>query len=809
MSTGGAAAGRGPATDPLAVARRTFDRGRAWARTQIQAAAAHPARLAWTLLLTLAYFAAERPIWSDAHGLWASFHAFFLRNAQVDYGEGPLLNQEFLLYHGRNIYTLGNAPPFAFGNYPPGFPLVASLLMHIHAIGMTFMAGRLTSSLAVMGTGIVVGLIVLQATGQVLPAFLAAGILLTFPEIHDWGPYNRVDSLAMFWSVCTVFVALRYAGSRKAWWIVPFAVLTVYTRQSDVDGILAAFAYLLWRDWRRCLAIGAGFAAAVLAIFVGMQIWSHGAFYLDTVVFNENAWNWNTVVSNWTGWARGVGRIPFRLALAGAAAGLLARGRILWPVWLAASVGVFATIGKVGSSINYFFPLEAATAAAAGLFVGQFRSFFRRAPLPLWPLELVLPAMLFAYVHGAPPGWLPARLPLVARLEAAAGRSSLSRSAAAAEARSQAAAWAEDARLRREGLARPARPLVTPGNVQQLIRFYQGIPGPVLALDFPRAEVVQAGKQMQWQPFEYGVVYQDGTWSPAPFVGAIDDRYYGAIVLQSFQQFMGYDGGFGPAVVSAVQENYHQSGGIQGLQVWRPDGPPRAASPPVGPVAVPRPLPDLLAALGRGAERLPRMLLAALFRPGPIRVGGFEEIPLGPLANVAATAEPGRAAGPGWDGAGGAFEAGAGFPAPGTLHVATLQGEVPFRIPPAGPGRLAALAPGTATTVALPPGDTASVWLLESAARGPVAVPVRLEYRDGRSGTVTVTFGDWCSGVVLPPEYPAFWAQERIGPAGSVLRQTCGLFALRVAADPAVPLRAVVLGPSPWARVVALTLQPA
>lgn len=774
------------------------------ARARLEELARHPARLCWTLLVTLACAAAERPIWSYAHGLWASFQSFFLVNAQVDYGEGPLLNQEVLLYHGHNIYTLGNTPPFSFGNYPPVFPLVASLLMHLPAIGVSLLAGRLTSSLAIMGSGLVVGLIVLQTTRQVLPAVLAAGILFTFSQIHDWGPYNRVDSLALFWDCCTVFVALRYAGTRKAWWVLPFALLTVYTRQSNVDGPLAAFAYLLWRDWRRCLAIGAAFAAAVLAAFVGLQIWSHGAFYLDTVVFNENAWNWGTVVSNWAGWARGEGRIPLRLAIAGAAAGLFGRGRLIWPVWLGASIALFATIGKVGSSINYFFPMEAAVAAAAGIFVAQFRVWFRRAIFPLWPLELVLPAFLFMYVHGAAPAWVPTRLPLLQRLEQAAGPYTMSRSPTAGAARAASARWQQDARLRREGLAVPRPTLVTPGATRQMVSFLRGIPGPVLSLDFPRAEVVQAGKRMQWQPFEYGVAYQDGSWSPQAFVAAIDDRYYGAVLFQSFGRFASYDGGFAAPVEEAIVANYSPGTTIQGLQVWYPDGPPAAPRPPVLATPVPHPLADLAAAVGR----LPSAVLHAAFRPRPIRRGNFLELPLGPDFNLAATALPGAPDGPGWNGAGAAFAAGSGFPHAGTLRVTVEGTTVPFNIPPSGPGRADAFAPRAATTIPIPAQPYRALWILGSAAGSPAPrLPLELHYADGATIAAGAPLDPWCAPAVLPPDYPAFWAARTVSASGTLAATTCGLFAVRIATDPGQTLSGVTVGASPGVRIVALSAE--
>ena len=777
---------------------------RAWADGTVAELGAHPARLVWTLLISLAYLAAARPLWNDGHALWAHFQSFFLVNQQVDYGEGPLFNQEVLLLHGQDIYHLVNTPPFAFGNYPPVFPLVAALLMRLHGIGQTFLAGRLTSSLAIMGSGIVAGLIVLQATRQLLAAFIGGAMVYTFSAIYGWGPYNRVDSLALFWSLCTVLLALRYAGTRRAWWVLPFAVLTVYTRQSEVDGIIAAFVYMFWRDWRQCLVIGLAALAAVLAVFAGLQLWSHGAFYLDTVVFNENAWSWSGALGSWTSWARSEGHLPFRLALAGAAAGLATRGRLLWPVWLAGAAVVFATIGKTGSSINYYFPLDAATAVCAGVFIGQFRTYFRRAPFPLWPAELVLPALLFVFIHGSAPAWA-ARVPLLPRLEAAAGRFTLESSQVARDARSELPRWQRAAKLRAQGHP-PARPrLVTPGSVTLLARFYASIPGPVLALDFPHAEVVQGGHQLQWQPFEFGVAYADGHWEPQALLGAIADRYYSAIVLTSFSQFEGYDGDFGTPVVAAVQQNYQDRQSIQGLEVWRPDSAPLAAAPPVVAIDVPQPLSQLAAGLWKALRALPAGLRHGSAGGAPRGVGAFHELDLRQLADVPVATSPGAPAGLGFDGIGDTLPASA-FPGAGTLTVRAAGSSVPFYIPPVAGEQPAAVYLGLQVQLPVQAGRYRALWLLEAGVNGAQTVPLTLRYGSGPAQELTLTFSDWCTRGG-PPQYPAVSAAFRLDFSGAAVAATCGLYALRVPAAAARTLRAATLGPQPNARILAATVQ--
>ncbi len=552
--------------------------------------ARHPLRMVWTLIVTALLFYAVRPLPHDLHGFWLHAQSWFLGNQQQDYGEGPLFNQEVILYHmlfthgyhGPGVYTLDNQPPFTVGNYPPVFALTAAIFMHW--VGVTFTAGRLVSSLAIVGSCIMLFAIVLQGTGQILPAVLAGGLLPTFSGIFTWGPYNRVDSLALFWSLCTVFIALRFARTRWIWIIVPFALLTIYTRQSLVDGIVAAYCYLLFRDWRRGLLVGAVTVALGFAIFVGLEAWTHGAFYLNAVVDNENAFNFGNVLGSWRSFmSQQGGRFVFRLAVAGAVAGLFGTGSILWAIWLVGSVFVFATIGKVGSSVNYYFPLYAATAACAGVFVGRFRSFFRRAPFFLWPAELLLPVMLVLYVHGTVPKWVNT-VPLAPRVLALVGHPTANQSAAAKNANATF-----DPRWRYTGTPR-------------LITYLSEVQGPVLGSDFPWGVAVQAGHTMQWQPFELGQAFADGTWDPQPFLTAVRDRYYAAIFGHNPYSVGTGIGQWGYQITEAIRGNYHAVTSIDGYAILERNGPPVALPGPF-PEKVPHPIQGLTGALEKVVVR--------------------------------------------------------------------------------------------------------------------------------------------------------------------------------------------------------------
>lgn len=763
-------------------------------RAALEDWARRPARLVWTLLVSLTLLAAVWPCLHYARGFWLHGMQWgFLVNRQNDYGEGPLFNQEVILYHllfargdptyrGAQIYQLGEHPPFTVGNYPPVFALTSAIVMHF--VGMTFEAGRLVSTLSILGAAVLVGLIVWQGTGQILPAILGFGILITMRNgIWSWGPYNRVDSEALFWSMLTVFLVLRYAGTRKVWWAVPAAVLTVYTRQSMVDGVFAAYCFLLVRDFRRALAVGAVTIGVGFAIFVGMQIWTHGAFYLNTVVDNENAYSFGGALAAWHSFIGGEGRFAFPLAVAGAAAGLLGTGSILWPIWLLGSVFVFGTIGKTGAAANYYYTLEAATAACAALAVGRVRTFFRRAPFPLWPLELLLPGMLFFYVHGVDPAWLPPRLPLAQRaLQLAQGESLRTSPAALFSNAKPSPAW-----KRPEDVA--------------MVDYLEGVQGPVLGIDFPYGVVVQAGHQMQWQPFEYSVAYADGTWNPTPFIDAIDVRYYAVVITRS--GLSGYMGGpAAGAITNALQANYQYSRSISGYHIFTRVAPP-AGPPPTVAETVPQPLHDVALALLHVVTH-PGAVLHAAARAGEglaagsnpscaiggavRRANGFTMLCLPFNEQVFGVAGQSSPA-PCFDQSGNCLDPRASvWPHGGAAGPASVGG-VLYWMPATGGGSHALKSAlnfgperGGKALVAVPRGRYSQLDFIGSGGNGPGVADITFHFAGGGTAAVKQRIDDWCAGSTGGPLIGslAFLPSDRWSGSGSSTTPSCGVYAYHV-----------------------------
>lgn len=778
-----------------------------WLERHLRALAEHPVRLVWTLVVTMALFGAVWPLVHDAHGFWVfSAHWGLFKNAQNDYGEGPMFNQQLILYHlifdhgnpqyrGLNIYQLDQHPPFIVGNYPPVFPLMGALFMKV--FGTTFTAGRMVSTLSVFGASILVGMIVWQGTGQILPGILGGGLLITMPlGIGTWGPFNRVDSLALFWSMLTVFLVLRYAGTRKVYWAIPFAVLTIYTRQDLVDGIFAAFCFLVVKDWRRSIWVAIITTAIVFGLFILLQVWTHGAFYLNTVTDNNNQLNWGTTMGDWSTFIHQEGQFIFPLAIAGAAVGLFGTGSVLWPMWLLGAVFIFATIGKVGAASNYYFTIEAASAACAGVFVGRIRTFFRRAPFPLWPLELVVPGAIFILVHGTAPSWIPQRIPLVQKAEALVGNYRVATSSSTAMQASQNVSG-----------------MTISGAPTGIIDYLETIQGPVLGISFPYGLVPQSGHIMQWQPFEFSVNYADGTWTPTPFIDAINDRYYAAVVYQ------GRPGGYigSPAneeITSAILANYRNGPTIDGYNVLLRDGPP-TGTPPTVPEYVPHPLPALGHFLLHHLAHLPQTVWHALrTHLVPVHMahfGSFYEVNILPQLNLIGVENPGvPASNPtGYDGGGNFLSTVDDFPPSGTAFFTAFGQRVPFYIPTAGSSTRSILQLATPETIHLPPAHDTALWLLESAVDLTQYTSVTLTYSTGLSFPQLMAFSDWCAATQQPNEAMAFRGSGRLNAQGQAEPPACGMYVMRIPTDPTRELDSVSFAPNPHILIGAVTIQKA
>ena len=401
----------------------------------------------------------------------------------LDYGEGPLLDQSVRLARLENIYRRDiSQMPYAIANYPP---LFASLQVpFVWAVGPALWYGRTLSTLSILLAAASCGLLVDTLTKDRVAAVVGGLMLLAFPYVLHWSPFNRVDSLALGLSCAGLYVVVRWAD-RPHGRIGGAILLTlaVYTRQSyALAAPLAAFCWLLHERPRKrawiLTAWVAGLGAALLAVLL---VVTRGGFWFHIVTANVNPFFWATVKRYAEEMASHVPGL-----LAGSAtllvAGAWLRPRAWWLIgpYLVGSVISAITVGKDGSSVNYMFELSAALSLTAGALVA-------------W---------------AGKRRWLRAFVILALGVQAGA-----------------MAGWAEE-----NYVDRVMHKIEQEDSIARLSQIVFQADGPVLADEY-MGLIPLAGQDLLYQPFEFKQLYVGGVWSQWPLVDQIYRQEFAAILL--------------------------------------------------------------------------------------------------------------------------------------------------------------------------------------------------------------------------------------------------------------------------------------
>ena len=454
----------------------------------------------------------------------------------LDYGEGPLLDQTVRLAHFENIYrNTFSSPPYTISNYPPLFPLVQVPFEWI--FGPALWYGRAISILGVLLTALFIGLTLFALTGDWVGSAVGGLLLLTIPYIEHWSLFNRIDELALVLSWAGLFVLVKFVGlkpfpaaksipvtglaesaaalPRSGWWFavrmdaravlaqksfwaaVVLFVAAIFTRQTyALAAPFAAFFWLIFASqgtWRqrlvRAFLLGAAVALISLALFLLINLFTAGGFYLNIVVANVNTFYWKTV-NNYVKEIRE--RFYPLLWLAGAFL-VFERWVPSWrtkswalvlPYLLAAGAGS-VTIGKDGSNVNYLLELSAAFSLAGGAalaWVGRWKWLGWRTLARLVVIGVIaFQATIFV-------GWM----------------------------RESFAPYLIDRSVKI-------------GEVAQVEQLIKQTPGLVLADEY-MGLVPLAGKPLYFQPFEFKQMYDAGLWDQKPFLADIASHKFALIV---------------------------------------------------------------------------------------------------------------------------------------------------------------------------------------------------------------------------------------------------------------------------------------
>jgi hypothetical protein len=439
----------------------------------------------------------------------------------VDYGEGPILDQVMRLSRFENIYPTDiSQSPFTIGNYPPLYHLVQ--LPFAWIFGPAFWYGRVINLISLLAAAYFIGASLYAITKDTLSSLVGGSFLLAMPYILHWSGFVRIDSLALAVSWAGLYTVVRFPNRRKTM-IVTALCLTgaIFTRQTY--GLAAPFAAFIWllsqKPRWRAFELAGWTAAFSVILFLLINLLSGGGFYFNVITANVNPFFWETVKNYWNGiWDHMGYLVVTSLAFLVLAVWFKQKTWWLGAPYLLAATASAITIGKDGSNVNYLFELSAALAFCAGAFLAwpgnswQGRKWVGR----LWWLKLA-PILLLAIQVNAIYPW----------------------------AREDYYNWPTNRALHeRESIAKMAELIAASDK-------------PVLADEF-MGLIPLAGKNLVFQPFEYKQLVAGEIWDQSPFIDAIFEKQYGLILLYDPPSWDSRGARWTQQQLDAIRGNYRQ-----------------------------------------------------------------------------------------------------------------------------------------------------------------------------------------------------------------------------------------------------------
>jgi hypothetical protein len=404
----------------------------------------------------------------------------------MDYGEAPLVDQAMRLASGQNIYRADiSTPPYTISNYPPLY--VAMLAVSVKAFGpaSTFFVGRLLSALSTWASSLCLALIVYAPTRDRFAALSTGLIFLAFPFVVVWSPLLRIDMVALAFSLAGLcLLAQGDISSRRLVSVSILLVAAIYTRQSyALAAPLAAFVWLLSQNWRQALRFTLLVGGSTLVLFVVFNALTQGGFYFNIVTANVNEFKLDQLLYHWDRFRNAALAL---LWIGGFSFFLIRRWNPLWALaapYLIGAVLSAATIGKIGSNVNYLLELCAALSLAAGVVI-------------VWSRKYLLICTL--------------RVALIILLALALGHMT----------HEMLNEYTAD--LRDRQAAAP--------ELSKLADLVAETPGPILADEY-MGMLTLLGRPLIIQPFEVTQLAWAGKWDQTPLLNSINSKEYSAIII--------------------------------------------------------------------------------------------------------------------------------------------------------------------------------------------------------------------------------------------------------------------------------------
>lgn len=290
-------------------------------------------------------------------------HKALTLHQSFDYVEG------FVMYFATDwsqLFSPINTEPFVVSNYPPTYYLITGTVNEI--VGDIFVATRLISILAVLGSGALVARMVhiYDSESRTSVAVVSGLLVVSSPYVTSSGIIAKPDALAMFFSVAVVYWYLSRDGNVQVvgCWLLSF--LTLWTKQNFLAGPIAVFLmYVLYEDIKKGLVYGVSLAAAGLGLLAALAVATNGQAWLHLVEYPQDIYLLSKLLKDyyWFMARHGV-LIAISVVAVFVYGDRLPRVTVAYVV-IGAVTGLL--VSKRGASVVYFFESIAAMSLITGL----------------------------------------------------------------------------------------------------------------------------------------------------------------------------------------------------------------------------------------------------------------------------------------------------------------------------------------------------------------------------------------------------------------------------------------------------------
>jgi hypothetical protein len=324
-----------------------------------------------------------------------------------DQGEGFELYDAILYGRGEWPYRDNASFPFYASNYPPLFHLLIVPLLPI--FGPRLIAGRLLSFVATLITAATISIVVRRnirdpdqnrMTDWLVPALSGLGFLAS-NYVYQIGPLSRMHmTLVMFETLAIAFIAkFEHPKHGRRNLVVGLTMLFCagYTKQTAVFTVAAALSYVFLRDMKKSVISGAALAIAAGSVFWLINFATDGAWWLNIIQANVNAFDYRQTLSLFGQWFRL--HTLFALLAAGYFVYELFWDRLsAYSLWFLFALGVGALSGKWGAGFGYFTTAIASACIASGLALVRLREKVKDAELRVRRLRFSARPLLVAMI---------------------------------------------------------------------------------------------------------------------------------------------------------------------------------------------------------------------------------------------------------------------------------------------------------------------------------------------------------------------------------------------------------------------------